>query len=157
MVHGVICTFLLSLDLFGIFPDRHAFQVLRSKNITSNGYGFLLLEVRVPADGLSKSSNWCFDYQYLCEDFHRRPTGCGQGFRETWGYGDCRRTYNSDMDIGNTLSCNPAHTIAKLAATAFPNQISQMQSPNSFGFHVCSSQDCSKSFANIVRALRDKK
>ena len=122
MVHGVICKLFLSLDLFGIFPDRHAFQVLRSKNITSNGYGFLLLEVRVPADGLSRSSNWCFDYQYLCEDFHRRPTGCGIDFREKSGWGDCRRTYNSDMDIGNTLSCNPAYAIAKLAATAFPTK-----------------------------------
>ena len=139
--------------LCSIFTGRHAFRVLRSKNITSNGYGFLVLEVRVPASGLSKSSNWCFDYQYLCEDFHRRPTGCGATYLEYSGYKECHSIYNSDMDIGNTLNCNPSGAIATLAVKAFPNQISQMQSPNSFGFHVCSSQDCSKNFANSSNAL----
>ena len=133
------------------FLDRHAFQVLRSKNITLNGYGFLVLEVRVPADGLSRSSNWCFDYQYLCEDFNRRPTGCGETYRDMSGYADCRLTYNSDMDIGNTLGCNPSLAIINLAKTYFST--AQVTYMNAFGFHRCRSFDCSKTLAGSEMAL----
>ena len=140
-----------------IFTDRHAFQVLRSKNIISNGYGFLVLEVRVPADGLSRSSNWCYDYQNLCESFHRRPTGCGETYRERPGYKECHSIYNSDMDIENTLGCNPSSAIAKLAVAAFPNLISQTQllRKYSFGFHQCRSQECSVNLEDSRNALDD--
>ena len=128
--------------------------MLRSKNITSNGYGFLLLEVRVPADGLSRSSNWCFDYQYLCEDFHRRPTGCGEIWRASSGYKECHSIYNSDMDIGYTLHCNPSLAIANLVVKAFPNPISQTNLwKYSFGFHKCRSQDCSVNLTDSRNAL----
>ena len=127
----------------------------RSKNITSNGYGFLLLEVRVPADGLSRSSNWCYDYQNLCEGFHRRPTGCGETYREWLGYKECHSIYNSDMDIGNTLGCNPSVAIAKLAVNAFQNLISETQvRMYSFGFHKCRSQDCSMNLIDSTNALQ---
>ena len=142
--------------LCSIFTGRHAFRVLRSKNITSNGYGFLVLEVGVPANGLSKSSNWCFDYQYLCEDFNRRPTGCGESFRASSGYKECHSIYNSDMNIENTLGCNPSSAIANLAVTAFPNPISQTQLwKYSFGFHQCRSQDCSGKLEDSKNALYD--
>ena len=59
-----------------LISDRHAFTVLRSKNVIYQRYQLLVLEVRVPDDGVSRSENWCRDYQYLCEDFHRRPVGC---------------------------------------------------------------------------------
>ena len=124
--------------------------MLRSKNITSNGYGFLLLEVRVPADGLSRSSNWCFDYQYLCEDFNRRPTVCGAPYRSYSGYKECHSIYNSDMDIGNTLSCNPATAIKRLANSTFPTPITYL---NAFGFFRCRSFDCSKTLAGSAMAL----
>ena len=147
---------LSSFVFCSIFTGRHAFQVLRSKNITSNGYGFLVLEVRVPANGLSKSSNWCFDYQYLCEDFNRRPTGCGETYRSSSGYEECHRIYNSDMDIENTLGCNPSRAIAKLAVKAFPNLNSQTSfSKYSFGFHQCRSQDCSVNLEESRIALYD--
>ena len=130
--------------------------MLRSKNIISNGYGFLVLEVRVPANGTSRSSNWCFDYQYLCEDFHRRPTGCGEPYRALSKYVECGRIYNSDMDIGDTLGCNPSSAIARLAVKAFPNLISQTQLwKYSFGFHVCRSQDCSVNLIHSGSALYD--
>ena len=67
--------------------DKHAFKVLRSKNVTHGGYQFLALEVQVPADGLSKSVNWCVDYTYLCGDFHRRPSGCGSHYKTDHPYG----------------------------------------------------------------------
>ena len=145
-----------SFGLCSIFTGRHAFQVLRSKNIQSNGYGFLVLEVRFPANGTSRSSNWCFDYQNLCEGFHRRPTGCGESFRASSGYKECHSIYNSDMDIENTLGCNPSSAIATLAVKAFPNLISQTQLwKYSFGFHTCISTDCSVNLEDSRKALYD--
>ena len=121
--------------------------------MTSNGYGFLLLEVRVPTDGLSRSSNWCFDYQYLCEDYNRRPTGCGESYREDITHGDCRRNYNSDMDIGNTLGCGPSDVIAYLARAAFPDARLSINFYNAFGFYSCASSHCSKSLSQSQYAL----
>ena len=131
--------------------------MLRSKNIISNGYGFLVLEVRFPANGTSKSSNWCFDYRNLCESFHRRPTGCGENYRSSSGYKECHSIYNSDMDIGNTLGCNPSRAIATLAVKAFPNLISQTQLLHkySFGFHQCRWQECSVNLEDSRNALYD--
>ena len=123
--------------------------MLRSKNITYNGYDFLALEVRVPADGLSKSSNWCFDYQYLCEEFQRRPTGCGS--RYVIYYGDCRSKYNSDMNIGSSLGCSPNYGIAHLTNIAFPNLHPNAHASNSFGFYEC--QYCNKTIPGSTFAL----
>ena len=137
-----------------VFPlsDEHAFQVLRSKNITYNGYDFLALEVRVPADGLSKSSNWCFDYQYLCEEFQRRPTGCGGSyFSSVSGYSDCRDKYNSDMNIGDSLGCPPNAGIANLTKIAFPNFYQNAHYSNAFGFVAC--QHCNKTIQGSGFAL----
>ena len=129
--------------------------MLQSKNVTYNGYDFLVLEVRVPVDGLSKSSNWCFDYQYLCEDFHRRPTGCGTSyaFSSTYAYrADCRDKYNSDMEIGDALGCNPSRHVANLTNIAFPNLSSPAKEyKNSFAFHTC--QNCNKTIQGSEYAL----
>ena len=122
--------------------------MLRSKNATYRGYDFLALEVRVPADGLSKSSNWCYDYQYLCEDIHRRPTSCSA----SWGYQlACRDNYNSDMDIG--LQCYPANEIAVLANIAFPNLSPPAHRHNAFGFYLCGSNNCDKTIHGSTNAL----
>ena len=118
---------------FFILLARHAFQVLRSKNITYKGYQFLVLEVQIPTDGLSTSPNWCYDYRYLCEEFHRRPTGCGSGT----GYFTCRDKYNSDMNNGDVLGCNPSGGIASLANTVFPNLTYRAGFYNTFGFFLC--------------------
>ena len=126
-----------------IMLARHAFQVLRSKNITYSGYQFLVLEVQLPADGLSRSPNWCFDYQYLCEEFNRRPTGCGNGYRRGSSFSLCRDKYNSDMDNGDVLNCNPADGIARLANMVFPNLTYRAGSNNSFGLFLCDT-NCSK-------------
>ena len=136
---------------FFILLARHAFQVLRSKNITYRGYQFLVLEVRVPTDGLSRSPNWCFDYQYLCEEFHRRPTGCGDGGgRGSLTYvTSCRDTYNSDMANGDVLGCNPSNGVALLGNTAFPNRAT---SENSFGFMYCQTE-CNKTIRGSNDAL----
>ena len=125
--------------------------MLRSKNITSNGNGFLLLEVSIPTDGLSRSSNWCFDYQYLCEDYNRRPTGCGRDFRDSRGFADCRRNYNSDMDIRNILGCRPSVAIADLAKAAFSDASINYRA--AFGFYDCASPYCSKNLTQSLNAL----
>ena len=104
--------------------------------MTFYGTELLALEVRVPTDGLSKSPNWCYDYQYLCEDFHRRPTGCSKYFVDsnlTLG----RDTYNSDMDIGTFFSCNPSQGIAQMANCAFSYLRKRACWTNSFTFFHC--------------------
>ena len=111
--------------------------MLRSQNVSRLGYDFLVLEVLVPKDGLSKSSDWCYDYQYLCEDFHRRPTGCGSVWIKRPTYVECRDKYNSDMNIGYALGCNPSDGVAALANKAFPNLSPPANITNSFGFHEC--------------------
>ena len=138
--------------LYYFLSEKHAFQVLRSKNITYNGYDFLALEVRVPADGLSKSSNWCFDYQYLCEDFQRRPTGCGSYFSSFSVFSNCRDKYNSDMNIGDSLGCNPIAGIANVTKNAFPNLYQNAHASNAFGFYQC--QHCNKTLQGSGTALQ---
>ena len=119
--------------------------MLRSKNITYSGYQFLVLEVKLPTDGLSRSPNWCSDYQYLCEEFYRRPTGCGDGHGRgsDTGLTSCRDIYNSDMDNDNVLNCNPAYHVARLANTVFPNLTYRAGSYNSFDFFLCNT-NCTK-------------
>ena len=126
--------------------------MIRSKNVTYNGYDFLALEVDVPADGLSRSANWCYDYQYLCADFNRRPTGCGATYSSSTNYKECSDAYNSDMNIEDALSCNPSGRVAILANNAFPNSSLPAQYfKNAFGFHTC--QNCDKTLQGSDMAL----
>ena len=117
---------------------RHAFQVMRSKEVTYKGYDFLALEVTVPADGLSRSPNWCYDYQFLCDDFNRRPTGCSSPWASSTLYSSCRDKYNSDMSIDSSVfGCHPSPQIAAVANIAFPNLSPSAQYKNAFGFYRC--------------------
>ena len=139
-----------SSDLI-FFSAKHAFKVIRSKNVTKNGYDFLALEVQVPADGHSRSANWCYDYQYLCEEFHRRPTGCGATFTVFSNYKECSDKYNSDMIIGDPLDCNPSGQVASLANEAFPNTSPPASYFNAFGFMNCT--HCDKTIQGSDQAL----
>ena len=125
--------------------------MLRSKVVTYNGYDFLALEVRVPQDGQSSSPNWFYDYQYLCEDFNRRPTGCGHNDINTAGYSDCRLKYNSDMNLGGALGCNPSSGVAAVAKIAFPDLHSPPHGGNAFGFVNC--DICSQTLRGCGSAL----
>eukprot|EP00058_Branchiostoma_floridae_P008373 XP_002593861.1 hypothetical protein BRAFLDRAFT_75679 [Branchiostoma floridae] len=78
---GITCWLLL-------VAGNHAFEVLRTANQTYKGsdfisqeyegVDFLVIEAKLPADGLSATENWCRDYQNLCAEYGRRPTGCGE-------------------------------------------------------------------------------
>ncbi|XP_013411953.1 uncharacterized protein LOC106174807 [Lingula anatina] len=130
------------------------FKVLRAKNITYRNYEFLALEVRIPDDGQSKSVNWCRDYQLLCESLSRRPTGCGERFLSISGYKNCASDYNSDMRIGDVLSCNPSTRVAYAANLAFGDGKGPARSNyNAFGFHSCNSHTCQKSIQKSDTAL----
>ena len=108
---------------------------LTIQNVTYNGYDFLALELRIPSVGRSASSNLCYDYQYLCEDFIRRPTGCNKTFINTTGISDCRVKYNSDMNIRYALGCKQSYDIAASVNIAFPNTSPPAQhAVNAFGF-----------------------
>ncbi|XP_013417973.1 uncharacterized protein LOC106179029 [Lingula anatina] len=137
-----------------IYFGDFGFKVLRSKNITYRNYDFLALEVRIPDDRQSKSMNWCRDYQLLCQSLSRRPTGCGERFKSTYGYQHCASDYNSDMDIGDVLSCNPSRNIASAVNLAFGDGKAPAKSSyNAFGFHSCTSHTCQKSIEKSDIAL----
>ncbi|XP_013421971.1 mucin-5AC [Lingula anatina] len=135
-------------------PAKHAFQVLRTANVTYEGYAFLAVEVRIPENGRSKSESWCRDYQNLCEGFGRRPTGCaGQfapGGAQSQYSASCEILYNSDMTIngprgaeGNgVLGCDPSEGVATVARMAFPNGYPRGQF-NTFAFLYCNTGYCS--------------
>ena len=125
--------------------------MLRSKNVTFFDYDFLALEVRVPKDGLSKSPNWCYDYKYLCEDFHRRPTGCSNIYSDLSDLTECRDVYNSDMDTGSSLQCNPSQGIAQMANCAFSDLRKPARWTNSFAFFQCA--HCNKTILGSRSAL----
>ncbi|XP_013417972.1 uncharacterized protein LOC106179028 [Lingula anatina] len=130
------------------------FKVLRAKNITYKNYDFLVLEVRIPDDGQSKSVNWCRDYQLLCQSLSRRPTGCGEKFLSTSNYKNCASDYNSDMRIGDVLSCNPSFNVASAANLAFGDGKGPAKyNYNAFGFHVCNTHTCQKSIQKSDTAL----
>ena len=104
------------------------------------------------AGGLSKSSNWCFDYQYLCEEFQRRPTGCGGSYFSSFSvYSNCRDKYNSDMNNGDSLGCSPTYGIANLTKIAFANLRQTAHLGNAFGFYQC--QYCNKTLQGSYFAL----
>ena len=148
----IIYNFLmLSYLLVNYYSDLHAFQVLRSTNVTYHGYDFLALTVRVPSNGLSKSINWCYDYQYLCMEFGRRPTGCGGQWTRYSAYYDCRDKYYSDMNNGNVLGCDPASGVANVINIAYPKLRPPATYKNSFGFQQC--QFCNKTIRDSEFAV----
>ncbi|KAI8499045.1 carbohydrate binding [Branchiostoma belcheri] len=57
--------------------QNHAFEVIRTANQQYLGVDFFAIEAKLPADGLSATSEWCRDYQNLCAEYGLRPTGCG--------------------------------------------------------------------------------
>ena len=131
----------------------YGFHVLRTKTVTYKGYQFLVLEVKVPESGLSRNDNWCLDYQLLCESYNKRPTGCGQLYASNQNVPICRDKYNSDMNINNTLGCNPSRKIAEVANMAFPDLTTAVTYKNAFGFLYCTPEHCQKTIRGSELAL----
>ncbi|XP_066292606.1 uncharacterized protein [Branchiostoma lanceolatum] len=126
---------------------NHAFEVLRTANQQYNGVDLLAINARLPADGLSNTSDWCRDYQNLCAEFGLRPTGCGEDDAVQGGSNSspnkirCVTEYNSDPYINNTLGCAPAHRVAAVANLAFS---AGARRDRSFGFNKCDTSSCQR-------------
>ncbi|XP_078681624.1 uncharacterized protein LOC144916369 [Branchiostoma floridae x Branchiostoma belcheri] len=126
---------------FGSFLHRnHAFEVLRTANQQYQGVDFFAIEARLPADGLSASSEWCRDYQNLCAGYGLRPTGCGEGVANL-DMVRCVTEYNSDPYINNVLNCGPAWGVAQVANLAFS---AGATADRSFGFKNCHTVHCQR-------------
>ncbi|XP_023931285.1 fibropellin-1, partial [Lingula anatina] len=136
-VNGFQCT--CSSGYTGIKCDtvNFAFEVIDTRNVTYKGLQLLAVKVRVPANGKSASTDWCYDYRNMCQSFGRRPTGCHD-------------VYSSYMPPNDELSCSPASPVYHIANDAFRVPISGSQC---FAFHRCQSGDCSSTFASSGDAL----
>ncbi|CAH1273057.1 PKD1L3 [Branchiostoma lanceolatum] len=134
------------LSTSGSFGN-HAFEVLRTANQQYNGVDFLAINARLPANGLSNTSDWCRDYQNLCAEFGLRPTGCGEdyavqgGSNSYAGHIRCVPEYNSDPYINNVLGFVPAGRVAEVANLAFSAGATW---DRSFGFNKCETSHCQR-------------
>eukprot|EP00058_Branchiostoma_floridae_P016735 XP_002602223.1 hypothetical protein BRAFLDRAFT_76912 [Branchiostoma floridae] len=72
--------FVLQADGRSCEAGPTALEVLRTKIQDYNGIDFLVIEARLPADGLSNFVTWCMEYKFLCADYGLRPTGCGEDY-----------------------------------------------------------------------------
>ncbi|XP_013416934.1 neurogenic locus notch homolog protein 1 isoform X1 [Lingula anatina] len=145
-VNGFQCTCLVDFTGTTCETTNYAFEVIDTKNVTYSGLRFLAVKVRVPANGKSASSDWCYDYRNMCQSFGRRPTGCGGRWISDSRYSRCRDVYSSYMPSNNQLDCNPSSGARALAMAAF-----NVTPPiyTCFAFHRCeSSGDCSSTFAS---------
>ncbi|XP_013416936.1 neurogenic locus notch homolog protein 3 isoform X2 [Lingula anatina] len=145
-VNGFQCTCLAGYTGTTCETTNYAFEVIDTKNVTYSGLRFLAVKVRVPANGKSASSDWCYDYRNMCQSFGRRPTGCGGRWISDSRYSRCRDVYSSYMPSNNQLDCNPSSGARALAMAAF-----NVTPPiyTCFAFHRCeSSGDCSSTFAS---------
>ncbi|XP_078583835.1 uncharacterized protein LOC144866348 [Branchiostoma floridae x Branchiostoma japonicum] len=126
---------------------NHSFEVLRTANQQYGGVDFFVIKARLPAHGLSATENWCRDYQNLCAEYGRRPTGCGEdravegGTNSIPGRIRCVSEYNSDPYINNVLGCEPYVRVAEVANMAFS---AGALSTNSFGFNDCRQTLCQR-------------
>ncbi|XP_048590010.1 uncharacterized protein LOC5502460 isoform X2 [Nematostella vectensis] len=111
-----------------------AFTILRTAKTTYRGQPYLAFHVRLPANGVSRYSTWCHEYQELCGLYHLKPTGCGSS--HTWTpYTDCETTYGSVRPPGNDLDCNPSGGVYDIARDAGLNPYATSYS---FAFYACS-------------------
>ncbi|XP_035665513.1 zinc finger protein 84-like, partial [Branchiostoma floridae] len=140
---------------------NHAFSVVSTSEQTYKGVGFLLIHATVPADFQSASENWCRDYQNLCAEYDKRPTGTGLdgtlGWDMSWNTraGSCVTGYGSDPYINNVLgdeSQSPTEDIKAMVVRALGVQDSYAYG-RCFGFLYCDPGECHRDLAGISFSL----
>eukprot|EP00058_Branchiostoma_floridae_P019575 XP_002605065.1 hypothetical protein BRAFLDRAFT_124137 [Branchiostoma floridae] len=150
---GITCWLLL-------VTGNHAFSVVSTSEQTYKGISFLVIEATVPADFVSASENWCRDYQNLCAQYNKRPTGTGlDGTLGTWDMtfntasGRCVTEYGSDPYINNALGRSPSNAVKALVVSTFPVQESYAHG-RSFGFLYCDNH-CHRDLETSAFGLHD--
>ncbi|XP_013396192.1 uncharacterized protein LOC106163219 [Lingula anatina] len=134
-----------------------SFKVLDTMRTTYGNYDFLAVKVLLPEDGMCSSGDCCTEYKNLCSFLGPfSPTGCSRPHITTSSteYLRCESDYNDDINIRDTLSCNPSSNIASLVNSAFGiNSASGGTNGNTFGFHQCGVQKCVASLSGSAAAL----
>ncbi|CAH1272911.1 SCUBE2 [Branchiostoma lanceolatum] len=145
-----------SLITSGGGQGNHAFEVLLTANQQYNGVSFFAINARLPADGLSNTSDWCRDYQNLCAEYGLKPTGCGEDYAVQGGSSShpdkirCVTEYNSDPYINNVLGCSPVLGVRDVASLAFS---ASNTGGRSFGFYRCSTSNCQRGIRESAQGL----
>ena len=121
------------------------FKVLETKKSTYEQHEVLVVQAKIPSDGMARLTNWCEEYKMMCYYYGYRPTGCGAEFASNINYASCRSDYQSVMPIDNVYGCPATAKIALIAKNAgFPGATPG----NSFGFSNCESTCVSDLTAN---------
>ena len=104
-------------------PQGIGFKVLDDKKLINyNDNDYMTIKVQVSLNGRSNDTNWCKDYQLLCDSYKMLPLGCG----------DCVWEYYS-----SSASCPVSSTDAEqMLHTAGFNGAN---SSNTFIYKTCSS------------------
>ena len=121
------------------------FEVLETKNSTYKQHEVLVVQAKIPSDGIAKLGNWCEEYKMLCYYYGYRPTGCGVEFANSINYASCRTDYESIMPKDNVYGCPATIKIAFIAKAA---GFLGVTPSNSFGFSDCQATCVSTLTAN---------
>ena len=102
-------------------PQGIGFKVLDDKKLASyNDKDYTAIKVQVPLNGKSSDTNWCKDYQLLCQSYNMAPLGCG----------DCVSKYDSSFTTC-PMSTNEIEQLIHLAG------FSEATSSNTFIYKSC--------------------
>jgi hypothetical protein len=102
-------------------PQGIGFKVLDDKKLASyNDKDYTAIKVQVPLNGKSSDTNWCKDYQLLCQSYNMAPLGCA----------DCVSKYDSSFTTC-PMSTNEIEQLIHLAG------FSEATSSNTFIYKSC--------------------
>ena len=122
------------------------FDVISTKAATVRGQEYLVVETKLPQNGLARYETWCEDYKQLCLSYGQRPLGCDKdsgGLAHT----ACRDYYDAMLSSHYSKSCP-----SNLGVICLAKQIGYLSAKvdNSFAFSVCNESTCSKTSANAI-------
>ncbi|XP_028409640.1 uncharacterized protein LOC114532356 isoform X1 [Dendronephthya gigantea] len=120
-------------------PDSN-FDVISTKPVSLGGQEYLIIEARLPSNGVARYENWCEDYKQLCLSYGQRPVCCKT---ETGisSHTACRDNYDALFPRNSQLICPSNTENATLA-----NRTTY------FTFAFCNESTCSKNNAMALDA-----
>ena len=134
---------IVDVYLICVGPDSN-FDVISTKPVDVLGQEYLVIEGKLPQNGLALYENWCEDFKQLCISYGKRPLGCG---KESNGlpHTTCRDTYDAILSQDDSAGCPSNLLVSSVANQA---GYSNATARNSFAFSICNESSCSKNFSN---------
>ena len=122
------------------------FDVISTKAAAVRGQEYLIVETKLPQNGLARYETWCEDYKQLCLSYGQRPLGCDKdssGLSHT----ACRDNYDAMLPGFSAMTCP-----SNLGVIGLVNQVGCINGSvnNSFAFSVCNESTCTKEYGNAM-------